>query len=208
TAQGNLEKAVEKLRWLIDFRATPADYRDKANYALAETDFFKGDIKETLDRLQSLTKNSASEISNDALTLQVLIQENQENENILKKFATGIFLKKQRQFEKAIRMFELIVKENPKAEIVDEALVNAGDIYAMTQHFDKAIGAYDRLIKDFPDNIMSDKSQIKIATVYQFGLKENKKAVEAYQKLLEQFPNSIYASEARKKVRELRGDSL
>lgn len=208
TAQGNLEKAVEKLRWLIDFRAAPTDFRDKANYTLAETDFFKGDFKEALNRLQSLTKNPASEISNDALTLQVLIQENQENENILKKFATGIFLKKQRQFEKAIRMFELIVKENPKAEIVDEALVNAGDIYAMTQHFDKAIGAYDRLIKDFPDNIMSDKSQIKIATVYQFGLKENKKAVEAYQKLLEQFPNSIYASEARKKVRELRGDSL
>ncbi|MBU1298475.1 MAG: tetratricopeptide repeat protein, partial [Bacteroidetes bacterium] len=205
---GDLEKAVEKFRWLVNFRATPADYRDKANYALAETDFFKGDIKETLDRLQSLTKNSASEISNDALTLQVLIQENQENENILKKFAVGIFFKRQRKFEKAAEIFEAIVKENPKAEIVDESLVNAGDVYSAMHRFEEAISAYDRLIKDFPDNIMSDKSQIKIATVYQFGLKENKKAVEAYQKLLEQFPNSIYASEARRKVRELRGDSL
>ncbi len=208
TAQGNLEKAVEKFGWIINFQATPADYRDKANYSLAEVDFFKGNIKETLDRLQLLTKNSASEISNDALTLQVLIQENQENENILKKFASGLFLKRQGKFEKAVEIFEEIVRENPKANIVDESLVNTGDIYAMIQRFDKAIGTYDRLIKDFPDNIMADKSQIKIAAVYQFGLKENHKAVEAYQKLLEQFPNSIYTSEARKKVRELRGDNL
>jgi tetratricopeptide (TPR) repeat protein len=208
TAQGNLEKAVEKLRWLIDFRAAPTDFRDKANYALAETDFFKGDFKEALNRLQSLTKNPASEITNDALLLQVLIQENQENENTLKNFSTGIFFKRQRKFEKAAEIFEAIVKENPKAEIVDESLVNAGDVYSAMHRFEEAISAYDRLIKDFPDNIMSDKSQMKIAAVYQFGLKDNTKAAEAYQKLLEQFPSSIYVSEARRKVRELRGDSL
>jgi outer membrane protein assembly factor BamD (BamD/ComL family) len=67
---------------------------------------------------------------------------------------------------------------------------------------------YEKLKNDFPESIMSDKSQMKIAAVYQLGLKENDKAIATYQKLLEQFPNSIYVSEARRRIRELRGENL
>jgi tetratricopeptide (TPR) repeat protein len=207
-AQGNLDKASDKFQWLNDSRSTSTDTRERANFGLAEIEFFKGNYKDAISRLQSLTKNPASETTNDALALLIFIQENQQDENVLKKYSAALLLKKQRQFELAVEVFQTIVKENPTSEIVEEILINIGDIYSITNRFNDAIAVYEKLKNDFPESIMSDKSQMKIAAVYQLGLKENDKAMAGYQKLLEQFPNSIYVSEARRRIRELRGDAL
>jgi tetratricopeptide (TPR) repeat protein len=206
--QGNLDKAIEKFQWLNDSRSVSIDTRERANFGLAEIDFFKGNFKDAINRLQTLTKNTVSETTNDALALLIFIQENQQDENVLKKYSTALFMKRQRQFEQVVEVFQTIVKANPTSEIVEEILINIGDIYSITNRFNDAIAVYEKLKNDFPESIMSDKSQMKIAAVYQLGLKENDKAIAAYQKLLEQFPNSIYVSEARRRIRELRGENL
>jgi TolA-binding protein len=206
--QGNLEKAAEKFQWLNDSRSVSTDTRERASFGLAEIDFFKGNFKDAISRLQTLTKNPASETTNDALALLIFIQENQQDENVLKKYSAALFLKKQRQFEQAVEVFQTIVKANPTSEIVEEILINIGDIYSITNRFNDAIAVYEKLKNDFPESIMSDNSQMKIGFVYQYGLKEIDKAIGAYQTVLEKFPNSIYSAEARRHIRELRGDIL
>jgi TolA-binding protein len=206
-AQGNLDKAAEKYQWLNDSRNASADTHERANFALAEIYFFVGNFKDAR-QLKTITKNHATQTTNDALALLIFIQENQQDENVLKKYSAAMLLKRQRQFDKAVEVFETVVKANPKSEIVEEILINIGDIYSMMNRFTDAIAVYEKLKNDFPESIMSDKSQMKIAAVYQLGLKENDKAIATYQKLLEQFPNSIYVSEARRRIRELRGENL
>jgi TolA-binding protein len=71
-----------------------------------------------------------------------------------------------------------------------------------------AVATYDTLMSRFPQSIVFDRTLMKLAQVYTFGLHDKIKAIETYQTLLEKFPNSIYASEARKRVRVLRGDTI
>lgn len=207
-SQGELEKAAEKFRWLFESRLAQSDIREKASFAIAETDFLRGNFKEAQQKLQNLLVNPNSDITNDAIDLQVLIQENLTNENLLKDFSRGILLKRQRQFSKAAELLEQLTTKQPDADIVENTLVVLGDVYAMMQQYDKAIFTYERLMKDFPDNVFADKSQLKTAAVYQLGLKNSVKAIEAYQKLLEKYPGSVYVNEARRRIRDLRGDNL
>ena len=207
-ARGDLDKATEKFNWLVDNRSSSPDIRDKANFELAEIDFYNSNFKDASNRLQALTKNPTSEITNDALSLQILIQENETEKNVLRLFSKASLLKRQRQFDKAIESLQLLVKSYPKSEMTSDALVDIGDIYSTVNKFTDAVAAYEKLINDFPESINLDKSQIKIAQVYQFGLKDNNKATAAYQKLLEKFPRSVYVNEARRKIRELRGENL
>lgn len=207
-SQGELEKAAEKFRWLTESRFAQSEIREKASFAIAETDFLRGNFKEAQQKLQNLLVNPNSDITNNAIDLQVLIQENLNNENLLKDFSSGMLLKRQRQFSKAAELFENLTTRQPDTDIVENTLVILGDVYTLMQQYEKAVFTYERLMKDFPDNVFADKSQLKTAAVYQWGLKNPVKAIEAYQKLLEQFPQSIYTTEARRRIRDLRGDNL
>ncbi|MDP2208306.1 MAG: tetratricopeptide repeat protein [Bacteroidota bacterium] len=207
-SQGELEKAAEKFRWLAESRFAQSDIREKANFAIAETDFLRGNFKDAQQKLQNLLANPNSDITNDAIALNVVIQENLTNENLLKDFSKGILLKRQRQFSKAAEVFEQLTTKQPDADIVENTLVVLGDVYTMMQQYEKAIFTYERLIEKFPDNVFADKSQLKLAAVYQWGLKNSVKAIEAYQKLLEKYPGSVYVNEARRRIREIRGDIL
>ncbi|MDI6803750.1 MAG: tetratricopeptide repeat protein [Bacteroidota bacterium] len=207
-AQGELEKAAEKFRWLAETRFAQSDLREKANFAIAETDFLRGNFKDAQQKLQNLLASPNSDIANDAIGLQVLIQENLNNENLLKDFSKGILLKHQRQFSKAAEVLEVLAAKQPEADIVENTLVVLGDVYTMMQQYEKAVFTYERIMKDFPDNVFADKSQLKTAAVYQWGLKNSVKAIEAYQMLLEKYPGSVYVNEARRRIREIRGDVL
>lgn len=207
-SQGELEKAAEKFRWLAESRFAQSDIREKANFAIAETDFLRGNFKEAQQKLQNLLVNPNSDITNDAIDLQVLIQENLTNENLLKDFTKGILLKRQRQFNQAAEIFEQLTTKQPDADIVENTLVVLGDVYTMMQQYNKAISTYERLMEKFPDNVFADKSQLKLAAVYRWGLKDSVKAIEAYQKLLEKYPSSVYVNEARRGIREIRGDVI
>jgi tetratricopeptide (TPR) repeat protein len=207
-ARGDLDKAAGKFKWLVDNRSSSPDIRDKANFELAEIDFYNSNFTDALNRLQALTKNPTSEIANDALSLQILIKENEAEKNVLQLFSKASLLKRQRQFDKAIESLQGLAKSYPKSELTSDALVDIGDIYSTVNKFTDAVVSYEKLINDFPESINLDKSQIKIAQVFQFGLKDNNKATAAYQKLLEKFPGSVYVNEARRRIRELRGENL
>ncbi len=207
-SQGELEKGAEKFRWLAESRFAHSDIREKANFAIAETDFLRGNFEDAQQKLQNLLANPKSDITNDAIDLHVLIQENLTNQNLLKDFAKGILLKRQRQFAKSAEVFEQLTTKQPDANIVENTLVVLGDVYTMMEQYEKAISTYERLMEKFPDNVYADKSQLKLAAVYQLGLKNSVKSIEAYHKLLEKYPGSVYVNEARRKIREIRGDIL
>jgi outer membrane protein assembly factor BamD (BamD/ComL family) len=75
------------------------------------------------------------------------------------------------------------------------------------RRYAEAASTYERLATEYPESIVLDESLVQLAQIYALGLKDVPRAIAAYQQLLEKFPNSIYVSEARKRVRELRGDT-
>lgn len=208
-ALGNLQKADEKFKYLSALRTPTGDYKDLSVLRLAELDYFRGDFDNSLLKLSEISKKTISNVANDAISLQIFIQENlKTSASALKEFSKGALLKRQWKFSEALSIFENVLKIGKTAPLADEALMTIGDILTNMKRYTDALSAYERLIKDFPDNLAVDRSLMKIGEIFYLGLNEKTKAIESYQKLLEKYPNSIYISEARKRIRELRGDNI
>lgn len=208
-AQGNLTNAENKYNSLAGITSGFNELKEQAAFRLAELDYFQERFNDALTKLQTLTTQVTANVTNDALGLQIFIQENlKSNELALKQFAKADLLRRQFKFSEALIVFESILRENPKADIADETSINIGDILTHMNKYSEAIAAYERVLQEYPETIYQDRTLMKIGHVYQLGMKEKVKAIEAYQRLLEKFPYSIYSNEARKKIRELRGDSI
>ncbi len=206
--QGSIEKAKNNYKQIINSPQIQLDIRERAQFHLAEIDYFNLNFKDAITKLDELTSNPISDITNDALSLKIFIQENQKFEDALKNFALAEYLKKQLKFSDALEQFQSIVKNFPNTDVLDEAMIKIGDIQLQLERFPEALVAYNNLISNYPNSIFIDRTLMKIGQLYQYGLKDIPKAIETYEHLLEKFPNSIFAVEARKNIRKLRGDSI
>jgi len=207
-AQGKLSDARGKYQIVLNSPAANSEYKDKAKFKLAEIDYFEGKFDDALPKLDEITKNVSANYTNDALALQIFIQDNRIPEAALKEFAHAEFLVRQKKFSEAIAIFENIKRSFPTSPLVDESLMKIGDLWNQMQQYNQALMVYQELLEKYNDSMWVDKAQMSIAEVYQFGLKDKQKALKAYEKLLKDYPNSIYFAEARKRIRELRGDNL
>ncbi len=180
-----------------------------AVFHLAELDYFQVHFNDALAKLKILTANPSSDAANDAIALQIFIQENrQPNDSALSAFTGAELLRRQRKFSDALDRLQHVVQQFPTTGIIDDAFIMTGDIQTQMGRYNEAIATYDSLIAKFPESISIDRTLMKMAQVYHLGLNNSAKAIELYQKLLEKYPNSIYANEARKRTRILRGDMI
>ena len=208
-ADGDLDKSETCYNRLLAFRTVGREMQEKARFRLAELAYFRGHFSEAVAGLQDLTKNAADNITNDALELLLFVQENQKADSVaLQQFAKADLLQRQHRLSEALKADEVIRDKYRETPLIDEALMNIGDLYANMGRYADAAAAYDSLLTGFPESIVLDRAVMKLARIYQRGLHDTPKAIDAYQQLLVKYPNSIYASEARKAIRELRGDSL
>jgi len=208
-ASGDLQGADAEYRILGGHGLIINPRQETAALRLAELDYFRTKFQDALNRLKDLTRNPASDVTNDALGMQIFIQDNLKSDTAsLKEFARGDLLKRQQKLPEALSVFESIVRTFPKSDVVDEALMSTGDLLTRLARYSDALAVYNRLLKEFPESIVLDRTVMKIGEVYRLGIKDSVNAIAAYQKLLEQYPNSIYAGEARRRIRELRGDNI
>ena len=206
---GNIESARKNYKLLSEQANVASTIRDKATLRLAEIDYYTLKFQDAIGKLNTLTANPTLDITNDALGLKIFIQENnQPSDEALKEFASADFLNRQLKFPEALTQFESIVKKYPQSGVMDEAMMNIGDLQTGMDRFPEAIATYDSIQTQFPESIFLDRAIMKIGLVYQFGLKDKVKAAQAYQKLLELYPNSIFVNDARKRIRDLRGDNI
>jgi tetratricopeptide (TPR) repeat protein len=206
---GDLEKAEAEYRILAGHGLIVNPRQETAALRLAELDYFRINFQSALSKLKDLTRNAGSDVTNDALSLQIFIQDNIKQDSLsLKEFAQADLLKRRQKIPEALAAFEAIVKAYPKSNAVDEALMSTGDLLTRLERYTDALAVYNRLLKEFPESIVLDRTVMKIAEVYRLGLKDPANAIATYQKLLEQYPNSIYAGQARARIRELRGDNI
>jgi tetratricopeptide (TPR) repeat protein len=208
-ALGELDKSKNQYESFLNLRPEFAAYKEKASLRLAELDYFNGNFQDAITKLRTIAQNPLSSVTNDAIPLQIFIEENiKPSDALLKIFAQGDLLRRQQRYSEALLKFESIIQTDSTSELIDETLMNIGDVLAHLQKYPDAIITYERLIKGFPDALDLDRAFIKIGQIYEYALKIKEKAIDTYKLMLERFPNSIYAAEARKRIRELRGDNI
>jgi tetratricopeptide (TPR) repeat protein len=182
----------------------------EASLKVAKTSYYKTDFAWALTQLKVLKSASTQLIANDALELFLLINDNtveDSTQTALKKFAKADFLLYQNKKQEALAQFQVILTDHKGDPIEEVTLLRLGKTYEELADYDKALSFYQQIIDGFPESIYRDEALFFSAEVYNKYLNQPDKAKPLYEAVLFNHQDSIFYVEARKKFRQLRGDS-
>ena len=181
----------------------------EASLKVAKTSYFKTDFAWALKQFKELKSANTQLIANDALEYFLLINDNtvaDSTQTALKQFAKGDYMLYQKRNQEAIAQFQLILKNHKGQEIEAVTLLRLGKIYENKGDFALALSHYQTIIDQHSDGIYIDEALYFSAEIYNKQLLPEK-AKPLYEKVLFNHQDSIYFVEARKKFRQLRGDT-
>ncbi len=199
-----LYSQVEKLN-----KETLVGYEAKLRNA--KLNYYTGYFALALSHIDILKRATTREISNDAISLSLLINNNtilDTSDLVMKKFADTELLIFQNKTTEAIASFQQIVKENPQHSIVDECYWGLAKVFREQGQFDQSIEYLEKLLQEFGYDILADDAAFAKAEIIQRNMGRAEEAQEMYRTFLTEYPGSMYAAEARKRFRQLRGDYL
>lgn len=210
TAKGDTTQAAVRYREVINAPNATPDHHDEAIFRLAELEYFSGKFEEAIQHLGAISSTVTADFANDALELMSFLEENKATSpQALVPFARADFLSRQKKNTESIELFSRVIDQYPNALLVDDALMKVGSIQVQMRLYADAITSYERILNRFKEtSIARDKAQYSIGEVYEMGLKDKTRAIAAYEKLLTDYPQSLLTIQARRRIRELRGDSF
>lgn len=182
----------------------------EASLKAAKTSYFKTDLEWALKQFKELKSASTQLIANDALEYFLLINDNtvaDSTQVALKSFAKADYLEYQNRNQEAIQAFQAILKQYKGQEIEAVSLLRLGKLYEKIGEFSLALPQYQNIIEQHSDGIYVDEALYFSAELYKNQLQLPDKAKPLYEKIIFNHQDSIYFVEARRKFRELRGDS-
>jgi tetratricopeptide (TPR) repeat protein len=182
----------------------------EASLKAAKTSYFKGDFVWALKQFKELKSASTQLIANDALEYFLLINDNtvaDSTQTALKQFSKGDYLLYQNRNQEATAQFQSILKSFKGQEIEAVTFLRLGKIYEKGSEYNLALSQYQNIIDHHVDGIYIDEALYFSAELYNNKLQQPEKAKPLYEKIIFNHQDSIYFVEARKKFRQLRGDT-
>ena len=182
----------------------------EASLKAAKTSYFKADFDWALKQFKELKTASSQLIANDALEYFLLINDNtvaDSTQTALKRLARADYLVYQNRNTEALAAFESILKDHKGQEIESVTLLRLGQTLEKLGDYTMALSKYQLIIDEHSEGIYSDEALYFAAEIYNKQLKQIEKAKSLYEKIVFHHEDSIYFVEARKKYRQLRGDT-
>ncbi|MFH6945631.1 tetratricopeptide repeat protein [Flavobacterium sp. FlaQc-50] len=182
----------------------------EASLKAAKTSYYKTDFEWALKQFKELKSANTQLIANDALEYFLLINDNtvaDSTQTALKQFAKGDFLLYQNKKQEAIAQFQGILKTFKGQEIEAVTMLRLGKIYESLADYSAALSQYQQIIDHHSEGIYVDEALYFSAEIYNDELKDTEKAKPLYEKIIFNHQDSIYFVDARKKYRQLRGDT-
>ncbi|WP_348823637.1 tetratricopeptide repeat protein [Flavobacterium aestuarii] len=182
----------------------------EASLKSAKTSYFKTDFEWALKQFKELKSATTQLIANDALEYFLLINDNtvaDSSQTALKQFAKGDYLLYQNRNQEAIAQFQQILKSFKGQEIESVTLLRLGRLYEKLGDNTLALAQYQDIIDHHNDGIYIDEALYFSAEIYNKQLQQPDKAKALYEKIIFAHQDSIYFVDARRKFRELRGDT-
>ncbi|MBS1911546.1 MAG: tetratricopeptide repeat protein [Bacteroidetes bacterium] len=183
-------------------------YRNLNLLRSAEIYFFNGAFKDAASAFATLADDPGTDVANDALSYQFLLQENMENNaDALKRYAAGMLLLRQHRWKEAIDGLQTVAKSNPDGALADESLVAEAEAMEMLGRNADAVATLLGVVARYSTGNLADRALYHAAEITDRKLGDRVKGMELYMRLLAEYPKSQFAVQARARVRALRGGS-
>lgn len=176
----------------------------------AQLHYYSGEFELAQELLSILKKATSREIANDAMKLGMLILDNtglDSSTTALQAYATAELLIYQRKWREALVTLDSLKQSEPENPLQDDVLFLKAEIHSRLGEWNQAVESLQLIVDNYSFDILIDDAWMKLAEIHEGPLANANKAMEIYEKILKDFPGSVFAAQARKKFRELRGDT-
>jgi len=173
--------------------------------------YYNGEFDLSKKVLDILKKATTREIANDAMQLSLFILDNigiDTSEVAMKEYAKVDLLLFQNRNVEAMTALDLIYEKYKTHSLADDILWLRANTNLKTNQPQKALEDLELLRKNYNFDILADDALFLEAKIYEESFQQKEKAMELYREILQKFPGSIYGAEARKRFRNLRGDTI
>jgi len=188
-----------------DFKEDPLG--QEAKFRNARLSYFSADFEWATEQLDILKTATSQLISNDAIELSLMIQENtglDSTTEALEQFAKADLFIFQNNLDKALEILNLLPFQFPKHALEDEILFAKARIMEKKRDLINAIKYYEAVVSLYGDDILADNALYNLARIYDFKLKNKQKAKDTYEKLIFDYNSSLFSVEARKRQKILK----
>jgi tetratricopeptide (TPR) repeat protein len=183
----------------------------EAKFRNARLSYYMGEFDWAAAQLNVLKAATSQLISNDAMSLALLIMDNTGMDSItdpLLIYSRADLLEFRNKDDLALATLDSVIKQYPGHSLSDEVWYKKAEIFEKKSMYDTAVVYLGDIVEKYPEDILADDALFKLGNIYEKQLNNNSKAMEMFEKLLTKYPGSLYVVDARKKYRALRGDKI
>ncbi len=193
-----------------DFKDEPLG--QEAKFRNARLSFYKGEFDWAQAQLDVLKSATSHLISNNAIELGMLIQDNygfeDGDDTALMLYADADLLLLRNAPDAALQKLDTINLKFPNHSLNDEMFISKARIFKKKKEYQKAVDYYHKVYTNYRYDILADNAIFELAELYERKLDNKEKAKELYEKIILEYPGSLFTAEARKRYRRLRGDGV
>jgi len=191
------------------FEDSPLAYNAKLKNA--KLHYYNGDFTLAKSHLDILKIATTREISNDAISLSLLITNNTFLDTVdipLQNYAASELMIYQNKDSLAMAKLDGLLETYPNHNLKDEIFWSKAKILREQGKSTEALEMLEKIVANHSTDILGDDAYYTIAHIYENDLSDLEKAQEYYGEFLKRYPGSVYIAQARKNFRKLRGDII
>lgn len=179
---------------------------DEARFKQAKLAFYRGDFEWAQTQLNVLKASTAQLISNDAMSLSIMITENTVKDSTfvpLEMYAKADLMIFQYQYVEADSILNALIATFPDNDLIDDVYMLKGAMAREEGRFAAAVSYYEIVIDKYKEGVLADDALLKCGEIYEINLGDKEKARICYESLIVDFPNSTLTTLARSKLEQL-----
>ena len=182
-----------------------------AKFRNAKLSYYNGDFQWAKSQLDVLRASTSKLVANDAMQLSLLISDNMEEDStydMLQLYANADLMIYRGQLDSAWVLLDEITVRNLSHPLFDEVLMQKAKIRMKQARYTEADSLLQFIADHYSSDILADDALFLLAELNQQQLNNPDKARQCYERLILDYPESLYTDRARRRLKDLKPNTL
>jgi predicted Zn-dependent protease len=172
----------------------------EARFKNAKLSYYTGDFDWAKSQLDILKTATTQLISNNAIELLLLIQDNtglDSTNDAMKEYAAAEFLLYQNKILKCKETLNLLPFKYPNHSLDDEILYLKAQVQEKLGNYEEANRLYRSVYENFSGDILADNALFRSALLTLQIIGDKEEAIQLFEKIILEYNSSLYVARAR-----------
>lgn len=193
-----------------DFKEEPLG--QQAKFQSAKLSYYTGDFEWARTQLDILRTATSQLISNNAMELALLIQDNtglDSTDDAMMEYAQADFYLFQNRSDECMKILNMLPFKYPNHSLNDEIYYLKAQVLEKQGKYPESVAMYEKVYTLYNNDLLADNALYRSAMIHLNVFKDAEKAQLLFEKIILDHSSSLYAVDARRYYLDLKeGKSL